>query len=108
MNMVVRQIVKLLAERYAIRMAAKSLIHLGLVIEAVGRRGGELASGSADEGVEFPPVVQAVVADDAPGSDAVVVVGAGMGSSGMISRTTKAPSGALRTTWMSPSSSRLT
>jgi hypothetical protein len=60
-----------------------------------------------DEGVELPPVVQAVVADDAPGGDAVVVVGAGMGSSGMISRTTKAPSGALRTTWMSPSNSRL-
>src|SRR4029453_12537201 len=48
-----------------------------LVLEAAGGWGGELPLGPADEGVEFPPVVEAVVADDAPGGDAVVVVGGG-------------------------------
>ena len=53
-----------------------------LVVEAVGGGGGELAFGPADEGVQLPPVVQAVVADDAPGGDAVVVVGGGDGQLG--------------------------
>jgi hypothetical protein len=40
------------------------------VVQAAGGGGGELAVGPADEGVQLPPVVQAIVADDAPSGSA--------------------------------------
>jgi hypothetical protein len=79
--------VAVLADQARVRFRAaafprRSVPRGWLVVEAAGGGGGELAFGPADEGVELPPVVEAVVADDAPGGDAVVVVGGGDGQFG--------------------------